>query len=140
MVVGCLPVFEDKILICRRAIEPRYGLWNLPAGYLENHETVEEGAARETWEEANAVVKIVKLHCIYNLPHINQVYLHFLAHLKSGKIACGNESLEVKLFDIKDIPWNQLAFSSSKFALEKYIEYKESYPGIHIGTYHPAES
>ncbi|MDF9798233.1 ADP-ribose pyrophosphatase YjhB (NUDIX family) [Catalinimonas alkaloidigena] len=135
MVVGCLPVFEDKILICRRAIEPCYGLWNLPAGYLENNETVEEGAARETWEEARANVKIIKLHCIYNLPHINQVYLHFLAHLKNDRIACGSESLEVKLFDVYDIPWKQLAFSSSKFALEKYIEFKESYQGVHMGTY-----
>ncbi|WPP52809.1 NUDIX hydrolase [Catalinimonas niigatensis] len=135
LVVGCLPVYEDKILICRRAIAPCYGLWNLPAGYLENEETVEEGAIRETWEEANTQVEVIKLHCIYNLPHINQVYLHFLAKLKNPYFSCGSESLEVKLFEEKDIPWNHLAFSSSKFALKKYIQFKENFPGVHIGTF-----
>lgn len=134
MVVGCLPVYKNKILLCRRAIEPRYGLWNLPAGYLENHETVEAGAKRETWEEAQAKVKIIQLHCIYNLPHINQVYMHFLAHLEDGHFSCGSESLEVKLFREEEIPWDSLAFSSSSFALEKYFAHGENYQGIHIGT------
>lgn len=135
LVVGCLPIYEDKILICRRAIEPCYGLWNLPAGFLENQETVEEGAIRETWEEANTEVEILRLHCIYNLPHINQVYVHFLAKLKEARFSCGNESLEVRLFEEKAIPWEELAFSSSKFALKKYIEYKENFQSVHIGTY-----
>ncbi|MFP4092355.1 MAG: NUDIX hydrolase [Cyclobacteriaceae bacterium] len=139
LVVGCLPVYEEKILICKRAIEPRYGLWNLPAGYLENGETVQEGALRETWEEARAEVEIVKLHCIYNLPHVNQVYLHFLANMKKPVFSCGSESLEVKLVDEASIPWEDIAFSSSKFALKKYIEFKENYTGVHIGTYrHPS--
>ncbi len=135
LVVGCLPLYQDKILICKRAIEPRYGFWNLPAGFLENGETVEEGALRETWEEACAQVEITKLHCLYNLPHVNQVYLFFLSHLTSPKFACGSESLEVKLFSEDDIPWDKIAFSSNKFALEKYVLYKEKYEGIHIGTY-----
>lgn len=135
LVVGCLPVYQGKILICKRAIEPRYGLWNLPAGYLENGETVEEGAIRETMEEACAKVEIIRLHCLYNLPHINQIYLHFLAYLRTPEFSCGSESLEVRLFAENEIPWKELAFSSSRFALEKYVQYKDRYEGIHIGTY-----
>jgi ADP-ribose pyrophosphatase YjhB (NUDIX family) len=138
MVVGCLPVYEDKVLICRRAIEPRYGLWNLPAGYLENGETVQEGALRETREEANAEVDIIRLHCIYNLPHVNQVYLHFLANMKKPIFSCGSESLDVKLFDFDNIPWEEIAFSSSKFAIKKYMDYGENYEGVHFGTFSPS--
>jgi ADP-ribose pyrophosphatase YjhB (NUDIX family) len=126
--------------MCRRAIEPCYGLWNLPAGYLENHETVEEGAIRETWEEAQTQVDILRLHCIYNLPHINQVYIHFLAKLKNPSFSCGSESLEVRLFEEKDLPWGKLAFSSSKFALKKYTESKENFQGVHIGTCYKPEA
>src|SRR5690606_27510596 len=108
IVVGCIPVFEDKILLCRRAIEPRYGLWNLPAGYLENGETVEEGALRETREEASIEVELVRLHSIYNLLHVQQVYLFFLAKMHSPQCACGAESLEVQLFEEMHLPWNQL--------------------------------
>lgn len=136
MVVGCLPVFEDKILMCRRAIEPRYGLWNLPAGYLENGETVEEGALRETWEEARAEVELRRLHCLYNLPHVHQVYLHFLAYMEKANFEAGPESLEVKLFTPEELPWGDIAFSSSKFAIEKYLEHGSDYKGIHIGTYY----
>jgi len=139
LVVGCLPVFEDKILICKRAIEPRYGLWNLPAGYLENNETVEQGAIRETREEAHANVEIIRLHSIYNLPHINQVYLHFLARLKNHEFSCGTESLEVRLFTPEQIPWSQMAFSSSTFALKKYLENTTNHAGVHIGTFYPKD-
>ncbi len=135
MVVGCLPVFEDRILMCRRAIEPRKGLWNLPAGYLENGETVEEGALRETWEEARAEVEIIRLHCLYNLPHVEQVYIHFLAVLKKEEFSSGPESLEVRLFNHDEIPWEDIAFSSSSFAIKKYLEFNKNYHGIHIGTF-----
>ena len=79
MVVGCLPYFEDKILLCKRAIEPRYGYWNLPAGYLENGETLEGGALREAQEEAGIDIQIERLHCVYNIPRISQIYFFFLA-------------------------------------------------------------
>jgi len=135
MVVGCLPVFEDKIMLCRRAIEPRRGLWNLPAGYLENGETVEEGAVRETWEEARARVRLVRLHCLYNLPHVQQVYLHFLAEMENESYSAGPESMEVDLFTPDTIPWDEIAFSSSSFAIKEYIKYGKNYDDIHIGTY-----
>jgi ADP-ribose pyrophosphatase YjhB (NUDIX family) len=135
MVVGCLPVFENKILMCRRAIEPRRGLWNLPAGYLENGETVEEGAIRETWEEARARVKLLRLHCLYNLPHVHQVYLHFLAEMEDEAFSAGPESLEVALFSHENIPWDEIAFSSSSFAIREYIRHGKAFEGIHMGTY-----
>ena len=78
IVTGCLPLWEDQVLLCRRAIEPRKGFWNVPGGYMENGETVEEGAAREVMEEACTKVNITSLHMVYNIPHINQVYMHFL--------------------------------------------------------------
>jgi ADP-ribose pyrophosphatase YjhB (NUDIX family) len=133
MVVGCIPVFEHKILLCRRAIEPQYGLWNLPAGYLENGETVAEGALRETWEEANIKVELVRLHSIYNLLHVQQVYLFFLANMSSPYYGCGDETLEAQLFEETNLPWNELAFSSNAFALRKYLADK-TYPGVHMGS------
>ncbi len=137
IIVGCLPVYKNKVLLCKRAIPPRYGLWNLPAGFMENGETTEQGAMRETWEEAQAEVTIVKLHCVYSIPHVNQVYLHFLAHLKEPVFASGPESLEVDLFSPEEIPWADMAFSSSTFALEKYIAEKD-YTGVHLGSHQPA--
>ena len=136
IVVGCLPIFEDKVLLCRRAISPRKGFWNLPAGFMENGETLVEGALRETWEESRAAVDIIKLHCIYNLPRANQVYFHFLAKMKSPSFQTTFESSEVELFKKKDIPWDDIAFSSTIFALEKYFEFgeKENVP-LHTGEY-----
>ncbi|MEW8208657.1 MAG: NUDIX hydrolase [Candidatus Thiodiazotropha taylori] len=95
IVVGCIPVWEDQILLCRRAIEPRYGLWTLPAGFMENGETSQQGAARETLEEATARVDVEGLYGLYNLPHINQVYLIFRSRLLDLEFAAGTESLEV---------------------------------------------
>ena len=122
MVVGCLPVYDYKVLICKRAIEPCLGKWNLPAGYLENNETAEEGAIRETKEEANAEVDIVRLHCIYSIPHVNQVYLIFLAKLKNLNFSPGFETSETKLFDKNEMPWKDIGFTSSKYAIMKYFE------------------
>ena len=136
MVVGCLPVWEGQILLCRRAIEPRHGYWNLPAGYLENGETVEQGALRETAEESGAEVELIRLHCVYNLTHVNQVYLFFLAQMQHPGLAIGPESLEAQLFDPADIPYQDMAFSSSTFAIQKYLEYQDrAFPGVHLGGY-----
>ena len=121
MVVGCVPEWEDKILLCRRAIEPRYGLWTLPAGFLENSETAPAGAARETLEEANARVEVGDLCSFISLPHISQVYVMFRARLLDIDYSAGVESLEVKLFREDDIPWDHLAFRTIQFTLEHYF-------------------
>ncbi len=122
MIVGCLVTFESSVMLCRRAIEPRKGLWTLPAGFMENGETAEEGALRETWEEARARPEIRHLHTIYSIPHINQVYLLFHAELATPEFASGPESLDVQLFDVGRIPWDELAFHSVEFSLKRYLE------------------
>ena len=121
MVVGCIPEWEDKVLLCRRAIEPKYGLWTLPAGFMENGETTLEGAARETWEEAGARIETGGLYTLYNLPHINQVYLMFRARLLDLDFQPGIESLEVRLFTEAEIPWDDIAFRTVRATLEQYF-------------------
>lgn len=121
LVVGCLPIWNGEILICKRAIEPAYGKWTLPAGFMENGEDLAEGAIRETREEANAVVRIRHLQSVFSIPHIHQVHVFFLADLIDGTFGSGPESLEVKLVKPADIPWPEIAFGSVRFALEKYL-------------------
>src|SRR3982751_2848490 len=111
VVVGCVPVYGERILMCKRAIEPRYGLWTLPAGFMENGESASEGAAREALEEANARVEIQDLYTVYSIPHISQVYMMFRARLLDLDFAAGTESLEVKLVLEEEIPWKELAFA-----------------------------
>lgn len=122
IVVGCLPTYGDRILLCRRAIEPRYGLWTLPAGFMENNESASEGAAREAMEEANAHVEIEDIYTVYSLPTISQVYMMFRARLLDPNVSPGLESLEVKLVDEREIPWDQLAFTMVRRTLEHYLE------------------
>ncbi len=122
MVVGCIPEWEDKILLCRRAIEPKYGLWTLPAGFMENGETTLEGAVRETWEEAGARIEIGALYTLFNLPHINQVYLMFRARLLDLDYQSGIESLETRLFSETEIPWDEIAFRTVHSTLELYFQ------------------
>ncbi len=121
---GCIPVWpeDNRILICKRAIEPRRGWWTIPAGFLENGESVEEGAARETLEEANARVKINRLHTVFSIPHINQVYMVYVGTLLDLNFSAGEESLECKLIDVADIPWPEIAFSSIDYTLRRYVE------------------
>lgn len=135
VVVGCIPEWEDTILLCRRAIEPRSGYWTLPAGFLENGETTLEGALRETLEEASARVEIGDLYALYNLPHISQVYLIFRARLLDLGFGAGAETLEVRLFREHEIPWEQLAFATIRNTLTHY--YRDRNAGafrFHIGT------
>lgn len=122
IVTGCIPTWQDKLLICKRAIEPRYGLWTLPAGFMENQETVPEAAMRETWEEARARVHQLSLFAMFNIPHLNQVYILFHANMVSADFAAGEESLEVKLIDLSDIPWQDLAFPVIRRTLELYTD------------------
>jgi ADP-ribose pyrophosphatase YjhB (NUDIX family) len=120
IVVGSVVAFESRILLCRRAIEPRKGLWTLPAGFLEEHETAEDGARREAREEACTDIIIDALLAVYSIPHISQVQLMYRAHLAAPKFAAGPESLEVELFDWRDIPWKELAFPSVGWALRHF--------------------
>ena len=134
VVAGCIIEHENKILLCKRAIEPRYGLWTLPAGFLENGETVEAGAARETMEEASANVDIQALYTLFTLTHIDQVYMIFRARLRSPEYGPGAESLEVLLLDETEIPWDQLAFPVMDKTLRLYLEDRRRGSfGVHIG-------
>jgi ADP-ribose pyrophosphatase YjhB (NUDIX family) len=119
IVAGVVAHREGQILLCRRAIEPRKGFWTLPAGFMELGESVEEGAAREAWEEARAELKIEALLAIYSIPRIGQVQVFYRAQLVSEPQA-GPESLEVGLFAWEDIPWAELAFPSVRWALDHY--------------------
>lgn len=122
IIAGCLPVWGDQVLLCRRAIEPRHGYWTLPAGFMENGETIAEGAARETWEEAEANVRDLQLYTVYNIPYISQVYMLHRAELVEGRFGVGVESLECRLFSEDEIPWDELAFPSVKKTLRHYFE------------------
>lgn len=135
IVAGCLPVFDDRVLLARRAIEPRKGYWNVPSGYLENGETVEEGALREVREEVLAELNLIGMHALYSIPHINQVYIHFLGQLMSeNAFGCGPESAEVQLFRETEIPWSDIAFSSSTFSLQHYFaDRREGIRQLHRG-------
>jgi ADP-ribose pyrophosphatase YjhB (NUDIX family) len=120
IVAGAVVSVGEQILLCRRAIEPRKGFWTLPAGFLELHETPEEGAAREAWEEARARIAIDALLGVYSVPRISQVQLIYRATLAEPGFAAGPESLEVALFDWDEIPWADLAFPSVRWALDDY--------------------
>ena len=135
LIVGCLVEQDDRIMLCKRAIQPQMGLWNLPAGFLENGERVEEGATRETLEESHAHVRIIKLHAVFSLPKVNQVYLHFLASPISGKIGPTAESSEVQFFNRTEMPWDDIAFQSTTFALEQYFKHGKEYKGVHLGCH-----
>ncbi len=121
IVVGCIPEWEDRLLLCRRAIEPRYGLWTLPAGFMENGETVQQGAARETLEEAEARVEVGALYTLFNLPHISQVYMLFRAQLLAPEFGPGMESLETQLMTEAEIPWDEIAFPVIHESLQLYF-------------------
>ena len=121
VVVGCLPVHDERILLCRRAIQPRHGFWTLPAGFLENGETTREGALRETWEEARARVRDESIYTVFDLPHIHQIYMFYRGRLDPPEFAAGPESLEVRLFSEAEIPWDELAFPVVTATLRHYL-------------------
>lgn len=138
MVVGCIVEWDDRVLLCRRAIEPRHGLWTVPAGYLEKGETVEQGAERETLEEANARVEIGPLYAVYNIPHIGQVYMLFRARLLDASVHPGAETLEVGLYTETEIPWDQLAFATVRNTLQHYFsDRRRGEFQFHMGTIEP---
>ncbi len=122
VVAGCIPEWEDKILLCRRAIEPRLGFWTFPTGFMELGESTEEAAARETLEEAKARVSIQTLYALFSLPHVSQVYVVYRALLQNLDYGPGEESLEVQLMPIEAIPWDQLAFPVIRETLQRYAK------------------
>jgi ADP-ribose pyrophosphatase YjhB (NUDIX family) len=130
MVVGCIPEMDGKLLLCKRNIEPRKGFWTLPAGYLENGETVQDGAIRETREETRAKVAIIEPYRLFNILFVNQIYLMFRARLLSDQFGPTEESTHVRLFDEDQIPWDQMAFKVIQQTLEDYYQDKprEKYP------------
>ncbi len=110
MVVGCIPLWQEAVLLCRRNIEPALGMWTLPAGYLECGETAAAGAARETLEETAGIVTDLQPYRLFEITHISQMYLMFLARLESDAVGQTPESSEVRFFHEKDIPWDSIAF------------------------------
>lgn len=122
IIAGALVIHQQKILLCRRAIEPSYGYWTLPAGYLEIGESIQQGAIRECWEEAEAKIDIEQLYCIYNILHVGHIYMLFKAKLCDGIFGVGSESLETRLFALNEIPWDALAFPSIERTLQLYTD------------------
>jgi ADP-ribose pyrophosphatase YjhB (NUDIX family) len=121
LVVGCVPEWEGRILLCRRAIEPRYGYWTLPAGFMENGETTGQGAARETLEEAGARVELLAPFSMISVPYVNQVHLFFRARLLDLDFKPGDESLEVALFEEARMPWKDVAFRTVGLTLKHWF-------------------
>jgi ADP-ribose pyrophosphatase YjhB (NUDIX family) len=133
IITGCVPQWEGKILLCKRAIEPRLGYWTFPAGFMENGEAVQDGAAREAVEEALARVEIGSLLSIVNVIHAHQVHITFRARLLDLDFGVGQESLEVGLYDEADIPWQDIAFLSVEFALRRYVQdRRDGREGVHF--------
>ena len=126
MVVGTVPEWEGRLLLCRRAIEPRYGYWTLPAGFLESGETMEEGAYREAREEANANLRIEGLYTLFSIPHIDQVHAFYRARLLDQDFHAGEESLDVRLFREDEIPWDELSFPVVHKTLELWLEERDT--------------
>jgi len=122
IVAGCVPEYQGRILLCRRAIEPRHGYWTIPAGFMENGETTQEAARRESLEEACAHVEIGSLLAVVHVLHADQVHVMFRAALPKPEFAAGAESLEVMLCDEADVPWQDIAFRSVDFALRRYFD------------------
>ena len=134
VVVGAVCRWEDRILLCRRAIDPRRGYWTIPAGYLELNETTAEGAVRETWEEAGARIEIDGLLAVYNIPRISQVQLIYAARLTSADIAPGEETLETRLARWDEIPWDDIAFPSVRWVLNDHRDFRPGEPFVPRGN------
>jgi ADP-ribose pyrophosphatase YjhB (NUDIX family) len=122
LIAGCIPVWNDQILLCKRAIEPRKGYWTLPAGFMEMGETIAQAAQREAHEEANLKVAIGDIYTLFNLPHISQVYVFFRAEMLSEEFWAGAESLETRLFREDEIPWEDLSFETVHRTLKFFLE------------------
>jgi ADP-ribose pyrophosphatase YjhB (NUDIX family) len=139
MVVGTVPEWEDQVLLCKRAIEPRYGYWTLPAGFMELGETTAQAAVRETLEEAKARVELGEAFALLSVPHVDQVHLFYRARLLDTDFGAGEESLEVALFRESEIPWAELAFRTVATTLRHFhADRKEGRFRMHAGDILPA--
>ena len=121
-VVGTLPVWQDKVLLCRRNIEPRHGLWTLPAGFMELGETTEQGAVRETIEEAGARIELEGLFSMINVVRVGQVHLFYRARMLDASLDPGPETIEAKLFVEAEVPWDEIAFRTTRKTLEFFFD------------------
>ncbi|WP_397532376.1 NUDIX hydrolase [Roseateles sp.] len=121
-VVGTLPIWGEQVLLCRRNIEPRYGFWTLPAGFLELGETSAEGALRETDEEAGAEIELQNLYCLLNVVRVGQIHLYYRARLLSDRFNPGPETIEARLFHEHEVPWDELAFRTVRETLQRYFD------------------
>jgi len=139
VIAGCLVTSGDRVLLCKRSIEPRSGKWTLPAGFLENGETTAAGAARETWEEARARVELAGLYTLFSLPHISQIYMFYRGELVDD-FAAGDETEAVALFDEEEIPWGELAFPVVDRTLRHYFDdrLRREFP-VHTADIDPRE-
>jgi ADP-ribose pyrophosphatase YjhB (NUDIX family) len=133
MIVGTMPLWEDKVLLCKRAIAPRDGMWTLPAGFLENGESAEAGALRETHEEAGAEVGELKLFSVFSVPHVNMVYLIYKTPLLKLTFKPNFETSEVRLFESNEIPWTELSFRAVEFALQQFVDRPEDSHEVYTG-------
>jgi ADP-ribose pyrophosphatase YjhB (NUDIX family) len=122
IVVGCIPEWDGQVLLCRRAIEPRYGLWTFPAGFMEQGESLEEAVIRETLEEAETEVDLDGLYGVFSLPHVSQVYIVYRAKLRKPSFRAGAESLDAHLFALEAIPWQSIAFPVIRESLRRYVD------------------
>jgi ADP-ribose pyrophosphatase YjhB (NUDIX family) len=122
LIAGCIPVWQDRILLCKRAIDPRKGFWTLPAGFMEMGETIAQAAQREAREEANVEVAIGEIFTIFSLPHISQVYFFFRAEMITEDFSSGAESLETRLFREDEIPWDDLSFETVQRSLRFFLD------------------
>lgn len=137
MVIGSIPEWEDKILLCKRAIEPRLGKWTLPAGFMELGESTAGAASRETLEEANARIEITGLYTMLSVPHVNQVHIFYRARLLDLDFGPGIESLEVALFREEEIPWEEIAFRTITTTLRHYYADRKAHAfQVHTGDIH----
>lgn len=138
LVVGTLPCWEDQVLLCRRAIEPCHGKWTLPAGFMENHETVAAAALRETQEESGAHVELGELYTLISVPHISQVHVIYRARLLDLDFAPGEETLELGLFRESEVPWDEIAFRTIGMTLRHYFaDRRQGCYGFHTGEIPP---
>jgi ADP-ribose pyrophosphatase YjhB (NUDIX family) len=121
-VVGTVPELDGRVLLCRRAIEPRRGFWTLPAGFMELGETTGQGAVRETVEESGAEIELGALFTVLNVPHVGQLHLYYLARMTSTRLDPGSETIEARLFAEAEVPWDELAFKTVRYTLERFFD------------------
>lgn len=140
LVVGTIPFFmknnEPHVILCKRGIEPRHGFWTLPSGFMENGETTEEGALRETEEESGAHIKVNRIFTMINVPHVRQVHIYYIADMTDHTFKAGIESLEVRIFTEKDIPWDEIAFPTVEYTLRAFFSDFHQYKDISAFPFH----